>query len=82
MCCWMLWGCAQYFAAECAPPDAPAAGDLVLAWARCNAWLAWVALNAAFHLFWVTVLLCCQLYLVSAPAGPRAPARASRRAEC
>ncbi|KAL0884302.1 hypothetical protein ABMA27_016282 [Loxostege sticticalis] len=64
MCCWMLWGCAQYFAAECAPPDAPAAGDLVLAWARCNAWLAWVALNAAFHLFWVTVLLCCQLYLV------------------
>ncbi|RVE44941.1 hypothetical protein evm_010415 [Chilo suppressalis] len=34
------------------------------AWARCNAWVSWVAANAAFHLFWVTVLLGCQLYLV------------------
>ncbi|XP_028157492.1 palmitoyltransferase Hip14 isoform X2 [Ostrinia furnacalis] len=62
MCAWMLWGCCAYWAAECG-----AAGpglERLLGWARCNAWLAWVALNAAFHLFWVSVLLCCQLYLV------------------
>lgn len=63
MCCWMLWGCAQYFSAECAA-DGEWPPDVALQWARCNAWLAWVALNAAFHLFWVTVLLCCQMYLV------------------
>ncbi|XP_072941998.1 palmitoyltransferase Hip14 [Epargyreus clarus] len=61
MCGWMLWGGVQYFAARCGDGAWPAAP---LAWARCNAWLAWVMLNAAFHLFWVTVLTCCQLYLV------------------
>lgn len=70
MCAWMLWGCARYLAAECGGPGSTASSapapalDAALAWASCNAWVAWVALNAAFHLFWVAVLTCCQLYLV------------------
>ncbi|XP_049697101.1 palmitoyltransferase Hip14 [Helicoverpa armigera] len=63
MCAWMLWGGAQYFVSECGADDASAAAVL-LQWAQCNAWLAWVMLNACFHLFWVFVLTCCQLYLV------------------
>ncbi|XP_047023549.1 palmitoyltransferase Hip14 isoform X2 [Helicoverpa zea] len=63
MCAWMLWGGAQYFVSECGADDAGAAAVL-LQWAQCNAWLAWVMLNACFHLFWVFVLTCCQLYLV------------------
>lgn len=63
MCCWMLWGGVEYFLAEC-PSGAGAPLEVVQDWAQCNAWLAWVVLNAAFHLFWVTVLTCCQLYLV------------------
>lgn len=65
MCAWMLWGGVQYFLSECAVAADGAAGDALLEWARCNAWLMWVMLNAAFHLFWVTVLTCCQIYLVS-----------------
>ncbi|XP_047023548.1 palmitoyltransferase Hip14 isoform X1 [Helicoverpa zea] len=68
MCAWMLWGGAQYFVSECGADDAGAAAVL-LQWAQCNAWLAWVMLNACFHLFWVFVLTCCQLYLVSVRAG-------------
>ncbi|XP_075972291.1 palmitoyltransferase Hip14 [Anticarsia gemmatalis] len=64
MCLWMLWGGAQYFLAECGVPDGASVADILLSWAQCNAWLAWVMLNAAFHLFWVTVLTCCQMYLV------------------
>ncbi|KAM3955026.1 LOW QUALITY PROTEIN: palmitoyltransferase Hip14-like [Aphomia sociella] len=63
MCGWMLWGGARYLAAECAAPANATAAEAALGWAQCNAWLAWVMLNAAFHLFWVSVLLCCQLYL-------------------
>ncbi|CAH2092312.1 unnamed protein product [Euphydryas editha] len=61
MCAWMLWGAARAFAARCGAARGPGAA---LAWAACDPWLAWVSLNAAFHLFWVTVLACCQLYLV------------------
>lgn len=61
MCGWMLWGGARSFAARCGAAAGPGA---LLAWASCDAWLAWVMLNAAFHLFWVAVLTCCQLYLV------------------
>lgn len=61
MCGWMLWGGARSLAARCGPAGGPGA---LLAWASCDAWLAWVMLNAAFHLFWVAVLTCCQLYLV------------------
>ncbi|XP_050341961.1 palmitoyltransferase Hip14 [Nymphalis io] len=61
MCAWMLWGAARSFSERCGPATGLAAP---LAWASCDAWLAWVSLNAAFHLFWVTVLACCQLYLV------------------
>lgn len=64
MCVWMLWGGARYFAAECAASEGAGTLGAVLDWASCNAWMAWVMLNAAFHLFWVTVLTCCQLYLV------------------
>lgn len=32
---------------------------------RCDAWLAWVALNAFVHSFWVLMLLSCQLYQIS-----------------
>ncbi|CAH0628541.1 unnamed protein product [Chrysodeixis includens] len=64
MCLWMLWGGARYFASECAAGEGAGALGAVLDWASCNAWMAWVMLNAAFHLFWVTVLTCCQLYLV------------------
>ncbi|CAH1635439.1 unnamed protein product [Spodoptera littoralis] len=63
MCAWMIWGAAQYFSAECPAAD-PTAPGVVMQWARCNPWLAWVLLNACFHLFWVTVLTGCQLYLV------------------
>lgn len=65
MCAYMLWGGAQYYAAEC--PSGGANGtllDAALGWAHCNAWVMWVMANAAFHLFWVTVLTACQLYLV------------------
>lgn len=61
MCAWMLWGAARAFAAQCGAAGGPGA---LLAWAACDPWLAWVSLNAAFHLFWVTVLASCQLYLV------------------
>ncbi|KAI8440667.1 hypothetical protein MSG28_001866, partial [Choristoneura fumiferana] len=71
MCCWMLWGGVQYYRAECPPEGAAGegeggagAGEALLRWAQCNAWLMWVLANAAFHLFWVSVLTCCQLYLV------------------
>ncbi|CAB3221760.1 unnamed protein product [Arctia plantaginis] len=63
MCGWMLWGGVEYFLAEC-PSGAGTPLETVQDWAQCNAWLAWVMLNAVFHLFWVTVLTCCQLYLV------------------
>ncbi|CAH0669444.1 unnamed protein product [Spodoptera exigua] len=63
MCVWMIWGAAQYFSAECPVAD-PTAPGVVMQWARCNPWLAWVLLNACFHLFWVTVLTGCQLYLL------------------
>ncbi|VVD02579.1 unnamed protein product [Leptidea sinapis] len=56
MCSWMVWGGAQYYGARCGASPA--------AWPRCNAWLGWVLLNAAFHLFWVSVLAACQLYLL------------------
>ncbi|XP_063379743.1 palmitoyltransferase Hip14 [Cydia fagiglandana] len=62
MCGWMLWGGVQYYRAEC-PAPAGAAGTLAR-WAQCNAWLMWVLVHAAFHMFWVTVLTCCQMYLV------------------
>ncbi|XP_052737938.1 palmitoyltransferase Hip14 [Bicyclus anynana] len=55
MCAWTLWGAAEALAARCGPPAA---------WPACGPWLAWVMLNAAFHLFWVAVLAGCQLYLV------------------
>lgn len=61
MCAWMLWGAAQYFTSVC---GAASGGTVLLVWLQCSPWLAWVSLNAAFHLFWVTVLSCCQLYLV------------------
>lgn len=65
MCAFTLWGGAQYYAAECPAGDANATLlDTTLEWAHCNAWLMWVMVNAAFHLFWVTVLTACQLYLV------------------
>ncbi|XP_045492169.1 palmitoyltransferase Hip14 isoform X2 [Colias croceus] len=56
MCGWMLWGGVRYYGTAC--------GADALRWPACNAWLAWVLLNALFHLFWVSVLSCCQLYLV------------------
>ncbi|XP_045763022.1 palmitoyltransferase Hip14 isoform X1 [Maniola jurtina] len=56
MCGWMLWGVWRALEARCA--GAPAT------WPACCPWLAWVMLNAAFHLFWVAVLAGCQLYLV------------------
>ncbi|CAK1544798.1 unnamed protein product [Leptosia nina] len=56
MCGWMVWGGVQYYQTAC-----PASA---FSWPYCNAWLAWVLVNAVFHLFWVTVLTCCQLYLV------------------
>ncbi|XP_041973310.1 palmitoyltransferase Hip14 [Aricia agestis] len=56
MCCWMVWGGVAYYRARCPPEPA--------AWPACNAWVAWVLLNAGFHLVWVTVLTACQLYLV------------------
>ncbi|KAJ0179628.1 hypothetical protein K1T71_005340 [Dendrolimus kikuchii] len=64
MCAWMLWGCVRYLAEECPAASDATAFDAALGWAACNAWVVWVALNASFHLFWVTVLTCCQLYLV------------------
>ncbi|XP_068627576.1 palmitoyltransferase Hip14 [Battus philenor] len=74
MCAWMVWGGAQYVRQQCAA-GSPAGGEAreevaggalraALAALRCNAWLTWVMLNALFHLFWVTVLTSCQLYLV------------------
>ncbi|CAG5006039.1 unnamed protein product [Parnassius apollo] len=62
MCIWMLWGGVQYFMTQCG--DRGSALDTALGWLQCNAWLAWVLLNATFHLFWVAVLTSCQLYLV------------------
>ncbi|XP_045487875.1 palmitoyltransferase Hip14 [Pieris rapae] len=56
MCGWMMWGGVSYYRATCGPEP--------LAWPQCDAWLAWVLLNALFHLFWVSVLSGCQLYLV------------------
>lgn len=64
MCVWMLWGGAQYYLAECPWTAGATLVDVLMEWAQCNAWLAWVMLNAFFHLFWVTVLTCCQMYLV------------------
>lgn len=65
MCAYVVWGGAQYYAAECPAGGANATLlDTTLEWAHCNAWLMWVMVNAAFHLFWVTVLTACQLYLV------------------
>ncbi|XP_028041893.1 palmitoyltransferase Hip14 [Bombyx mandarina] len=58
MCCWMLWGGARYLRDQCPAPAEP------LAWVSCNGWISWVMLNAAFHLFWVTVLTGFQMYLV------------------
>ncbi|XP_059059496.1 palmitoyltransferase Hip14 [Achroia grisella] len=55
MCAWMLWGGARALEESCGG---------ALRWPQCNAWLVWVMLNATFHLFWVAVLLCCQIYLV------------------
>ncbi|KOB70415.1 Palmitoyltransferase [Operophtera brumata] len=55
MCCWMVWGCVRYLSGACGAP----AG-----WPACGAWVAWVCANALFHLFWVSVLTACQLYLV------------------
>lgn len=74
MCCWMVWGCVRYFLAECDAEgegaagggSTPAGGDAEwapLRWARCSPWVAWVCANALFHLFWVSVLTVCQLYL-------------------
>lgn len=82
MCGWMLWGGAQYFVAECASAGGAGALDVALQWAQCNAWLAWVMLNAGFHLFWVSVLTCCQLYLVSAAPGRSRGAGAAHRCAC
>ncbi|GBP07474.1 Palmitoyltransferase Hip14 [Eumeta japonica] len=67
MCAWMLWGGMRYYTSECsgastAAPVTPL--DTLVMWAKCNAWLMWVLVNAAFHLIWVTVLTCCQLYLL------------------
>ncbi|XP_053600142.1 palmitoyltransferase Hip14 [Plodia interpunctella] len=64
MCVWMLWGGAAALTQRCARDDEAALLERALAAAGCDAWLVWVMLNAAFHLFWVSVLLCCQLYLV------------------
>ncbi|XP_026765096.2 palmitoyltransferase Hip14 [Galleria mellonella] len=64
MCCWMLWGCTHWLLAECEGDGGGGVLGSALLWPQCNAWLVWVMLNAAFHLFWVSVLLCCQLYLV------------------
>lgn len=33
--------------------------------AECDAWVAWVAVNALLHSIWVVTLFCCQLYQVS-----------------
>lgn len=63
MCGWMVWGCARYLSARCGGV-AGAGAAAALEWPRCSAWVSWVLLNALFHLFWVTVLTCCQLYLV------------------
>ncbi|XP_049888133.1 palmitoyltransferase Hip14 [Pectinophora gossypiella] len=62
MCVWMVWGGVQYYRQQCG--DEGSLVDAALSWAHCNAWLMWVLANAAFHLFWVTVLTGCQLYLV------------------
>lgn len=72
MCCWMIWGCVRYFQAACdgggagGPATEPPGlgGATLLRWGACSAWVAWVCANALFHLFWVSVLTGCQLYLV------------------
>lgn len=66
MCAYTLWGCWRYFEVTCSPAEGEyeTAAEAVVGWARCTPWVAWVALNAAFHLFWVAVLTCCQVYLV------------------
>ncbi|XP_061705931.1 palmitoyltransferase Hip14 [Cydia pomonella] len=64
MCGWMVWGGVQYYRASCPAGAADSALATLARWAQCNAWLMWVLLHAAFHMFWVTVLTGCQMYLV------------------
>ena len=61
-----FYGCCVVISKEC-PSDYHGEfgylGQLFLL-AKCQPWLAWVAVNAVFHFTWVTTLAICQSYQV------------------
>ena len=65
-----MWGCWVAIAEGCyssvqGPLEAGSYFEVVRSAFVCNPWVAWVAVNAAFHFSWVTMLTICQTYQVS-----------------
>lgn len=66
MCLFLLWGCSQYYPYICTLESEEFDFSARLwAYAQCDAWVAWVGLNAFLHSIWVATLFCCQIYQIS-----------------
>ncbi|XP_046394667.1 palmitoyltransferase Hip14 isoform X3 [Ischnura elegans] len=65
MCVFVLYGCTSFWKAECnASPRRDGLLKSLAGVATCNAWVAWVALNAFLHTAWVATLFACQMYQI------------------
>ncbi|XP_058459578.1 palmitoyltransferase Hip14 isoform X1 [Malaya genurostris] len=67
MCCWMLYGGANFYVQACnVNMDEVLSGlwNAMVAIGSCNPWVGWVTANALLHMSWVTVLTICQTYQV------------------
>ncbi|XP_019548594.2 palmitoyltransferase Hip14 isoform X1 [Aedes albopictus] len=67
MCCWMLYGGANFYVQACSiNMDEVLSGlwNAIVAIGSCNPWVGWVMANALLHMSWVTVLTICQTYQV------------------
>ncbi|CAL1530419.1 unnamed protein product [Lymnaea stagnalis] len=60
-----VYGCLQFWQVEC-PIDFYEDGITGLAYKTLKAspWVAWIALNVAIHLVWVSTLFTCQMYQI------------------
>ncbi|XP_062560303.1 palmitoyltransferase Hip14 isoform X1 [Armigeres subalbatus] len=67
MCCWMLYGGANFYVQACSVNMEEVLSGLwnaIVAIGSCNPWVGWVMANALLHMSWVTVLTICQSYQV------------------
>ncbi|CAG2059852.1 unnamed protein product [Timema podura] len=64
MCMFLLYGCMLFWLVMCDTSSSLGFWTVFANIARCDAWVAWVAANAALHSTWVITLFFCQLYQI------------------